>query len=84
MPEHTGEPPRWRVYRAGRLPRHALRRGACMRRPEEQVERPAARGDTSAGAEQQAAMPGRRSRAQLRAWEVQARWSEDSSARQLS
>ena len=44
MPEHAGEPPRWRVYRAGRLPRHALRRGACMRRPEEQVERPAAQG----------------------------------------
>jgi hypothetical protein len=84
MPEHAGEPPRWRVYRAGRLPRHALRWGACMRRPEEQVERPAARGDTSAGAEQQAAMPGRRSRARLRAWEAQARWSEDSSARQLS
>jgi hypothetical protein len=43
-----------------------------------QVERSAAQG-TSAGAEQQAATPSRRSRARLRAWEAQARWSEDSS-----
>jgi hypothetical protein len=84
MLEHAGEPPRWRVYRAGRLPLHALRRGATgghVWGGGGAGRATCGTGGTSAWAEQQAAMPSWRSRARLRAWEAQARWSEDSSAR---